>query len=513
MKKVVYARQMQQTDKTASDVYGIPSVILMENAAMACVKNIENTFALENLKVAVCCGCGNNGGDGFAIARLLYNKGCNVTVIVPDANADFSVNAKINFDIVKNLNIKTFDLTDSSQFSLAKHHITMSDVVIDALYGTGVNRDIEGIAYELIEHINSFARYVLSVDIPSGVDADDGSIHACGVNADETVTFAAYKYGLLAFPGADCAGKITVADISIPKSILDSSDITADVIEASDISINKRRQNTNKSHYGKVLIVAGSIGMTGAATLASTACLKSGAGLITLAVAESLNPILEEKLTEVMTVPLPDAGGKLSIAAKEKLELLIPKFDCVLFGPGLSNAPDIKDLLASVISKSKKHLIIDADGLNALSKDLSVLNNKNCNIILTPHSMEMARLCNISVKQVEEDRINTARNFAMQHGVYVILKGRHSVIATPEGICHINTIGNPGMATGGSGDVLAGMLAAFLPQCNNAEQATVNAVYLHALAGDIAKDTFGEYSMTPGDITDNIHKAIVQCEK
>lgn len=502
--KACTSAQMRLIDKSASEFGGIPSIVLMENAAIACVNEITKLGSIGS--AVIFCGKGNNGGDGFAVARHLFNKGIKVTVYLV-CGSDFSGDALINYEIISRMGINIIELNDTDLLNL---YISNSDITVDAIFGTGIHGEITGLAADVIEEINNHSKFTLSIDIPSGINADTGEICGLCVNADVTVTFAAYKTGLLMFPGADHTGKIVVADISIPEYIINNMNINVNVSDKRLVKelLPKRRKNTHKGDYGKILIIGGSAGMTGACVMSANAALKSGAGLVTAAVCDKLNPIFEEKLTEPMSIPLPSSDGHLDRSCISKLTSIINSYDVCLFGPGLGRSGDIGEILSALLRVSEIPMIIDADGLYALAKNPSMLEECSCNLILTPHEMEASRLFGCSVDYIAADRLGTSLGYASQNSVTLILKGAHTIVTSPAGEQYININGNNGMACGGSGDVLAGMTAAFAARCHDETSAAVLSVYLHAAAGDLAAKKYGEASMTPTDMLDCIGNAL-----
>lgn len=513
--KACYAQQMREVDRAAAELGGVPSIVLMENAAIACVRELEKDFTdLKNRRVVIFCGKGNNGGDGFTIARHLFNMGIDVCVQLVCGD-EFSGDAEINFEIISRMGVKTENITSADDLELI---IKAYDIVIDAIYGTGIHGFVRGMGYDVIEKINAFSKYTLSVDVPSGMDSDTGQVCGICVRADKTVTFAAYKVGMLLFPAADYTGEVTVADISIPKYIIDNRNISINVTDKEFVrkKFPVRDNNSQKGDYGKVLVIAGSEGMTGAAYLSSQSAVISGSGLVTLAVPMTLNAAMEAKTTEVMTLPVESYDGHIAYGAEEKILAAMDKADAVLFGPGLGRSSDIHKLLKVVLEKSNVPVIIDADGINAAAKDMNILKNCTCSVIFTPHSVEMSRLTGLDTEYIERNRIETARAFAEEYGVTVILKGHHTVVTGQDGIQYINITGNPGLATGGSGDVLAGITASFIARGIEETAACAMAVYIHGLAGDKVMEKVGVDSVTASGVMMNIPDAlrqILQVEK
>ena len=502
--KVCTSAEMRMIDKSASEFGGIPSIVLIENAALACVKEITSIKDIHS--VAIFCGKGNNGGDGLAIARHLFNQGLDVSVYLV-CGSDFLGDALTNYEILSRMGVKITELNDTDLLDL---YIKNTDIVVDAIFGTGIHGEITGLCREVISEINKSSKYILSVDIPSGINADTGEICGICINADKTVTFAAYKIGLLLFPGADFTGEIVCRDISIPEYIIREQNININISDKQLIKslLPKRRKNSHKGDYGKILIIGGSKGMTGACVMAAEAALRSGAGLITAAVCDELNSILEVKLTEPMTLPLPSKNGHLDRACIPILAERINSYDVCLFGPGLGRSGDIAEILAELLKISEIPMIIDADGLYALSKKPSMLEECKCSLILTPHEMEMSRLSGCSVEYIGKNRLDAGLSYATQNGVTLILKGAHTIVTSPSGEQYININGNNGMACGGSGDVLGGMLAAFCASIPDETMAAVLSVYIHGLSGDIAAKEKGPASLTPTDIINNIAGAM-----
>ena len=502
--KVCTASQMREIDRSAEELALIPSVILMENAAIACVDEIMKT---DNLKsVAIFCGKGNNGGDGFAIARHLYNRGIKTDVYLV-CGSDFSGDALINYEIISNMGVNIFEISDTDNLDLK---ISMADVIVDAIFGTGIRGEIIGVAADVINLINKNAKYILSVDIPSGVDADNGKISTACIKADKTVTFAAYKLGMLLYPGASMTGEIIVKDISIPEYIIDNQNININIIDNKYIDEirPKRCENSHKGSYGKILIIGGSTGLTGAVCMACEACVRSGAGLVTAAVPESLNNIFETKLTEPMTIPLNDKKGQLDELCIPQILDRLNDFDVCLFGVGVGRSKSIGVILEEILKKSEIPVIIDADGLWAFAQKKDMINECKCSVILTPHEMEMARILGCDISEILENRQSVSYDYATGNGVTLVLKGHHTIVTSPSGEQYININGNSGMATGGSGDVLAGIIAAFCARSKTETDAAIMGVYVHGLSGDLASMDKGEDSMLPTDMILKISDAL-----
>ncbi|MBR4173678.1 MAG: NAD(P)H-hydrate epimerase, partial [Clostridia bacterium] len=397
--KVCDVKKMREADKKASENFGIPSIVLMENAALSCASQVVgfNSFT-------VLCGKGNNAGDGFAIARHLINKGKNVKIYTLFGES-FSGDSRTNFEILKNMSASILPMDKEG----IKTDIMLSDCVIDAVFGTGLKGEIDSEILKIFEIVNKNANYVLSVDVPSGVDADTGKVLENAIKADKTVTFGAYKKGLLLYDGADFAGEIVVSDISLPKAVLDDVKIEVTDSEKAKSLMPKRRKNSHKGDYGKILIIGGSLGMAGAVCLAAKSAFKAGAGLVTACVPKEINDIVQKTVTEAMT--------KSFDFEKEQEEIaeLVNGFDAILFGNGMGREPYVLSLLEKILRIAKVPLVIDADGLFALSQKPELIKLCSENTVLTPHSMEMARLMNVTADDIEADRFGISYDFATEN--------------------------------------------------------------------------------------------------
>ncbi len=506
--KACYAQEMRDIDRAATEKGGVPSIVLMENAAIACVNELKKDFGcLKGKRTAIFCGKGNNGGDGFAIARHLCSAGADVSVFLV-CGSEFSGDAKINFDIINKIDaINTDVISDTDNL---KYIIRANDIIVDAIYGTGIRGSVTGISYDVINEINENSSYTLSVDVPSGINSDSGEVCGICVNAHKTVTFASYKIGMLLFPAADYIGETVVADISIPDYIIEESAAAATVTDAEFVRKNfpKRENNSQKGDYGKLLVIAGSEGLSGAAYLSSRSAVESGSGLVTLALPDCISAAMESKTTEVMTLPLDSIGGHISSTAVKKILEYMEKADAVLIGPGLGRSRDARIVLCEVLKNSNIPVIIDADGINAAAEEMNAVKDCQCPLIFTPHAVEMSRLTGLDKDYIEENRLTVSREFAEEYGATVILKGHHTVVTAPDGEQYINITGNSGLATGGTGDVLAGITASLAARGINETTAAAIAVYVHGFAGDIAMEKYGIESVTATKVMENISDAL-----
>lgn len=510
--KVARISEMREIDTFTIEKLGIPGIILMENAAINVVKELQKDIGeLSDKNVVVFAGKGNNGGDALAVARHLYNLGANVLVILLAPEESIKGDAQINLNIVKNLDIKLVEMKDESIYEDIALALCLADVVVDGLIGTGIKGKVDSLFSSVIKLINTLSRYVISIDIPSGVNGDTGEICGICIDANKTVTLGLPKPGLYIGEGAKFAGEVVVADIGIPPKVIESKKLSISLIDKKNVSdlIPKRYLDTHKGDYGKVLILAGSIGLTGAAALCSQAVLRSGAGLATVGIPATLNSIMECKLTEVMTLPLTDKGrGCLDSTCIEEIEKVLNRFNVVAVGPGLGRNSEITKIVSWLIEHSPIPLVIDADGINSLSENIDVLKRAKSQIVLTPHLGEMSRITGLSIETISKDRLNIVKQYAEKWNCTIVLKDWRTVIATPDGEIMINTTGNPGMATGGTGDVLTGIIASFIGQGLKANEASMAGVYIHGLAGNIASAEKGQVGMIAGDLLESIPYAI-----
>lgn len=486
---VVTAGQMQAIDHYTIDTIGIGGLVLMENAARGATRIfLERIYRPDMGRVGVLAGRGNNGGDGFVMARYLAQRGIAVEVFLAAQADQIRGDASVNLKLLNTLNIPITEIADSTAFDSRIGHMRHIACWIDALLGTGLKAEVQGYYRRLIEFLNNSQRPVLAVDIPSGLHADTG--HACGlcVRADTTVTFALPKIGHLLYPGAGYCGHLELIDIGIPTVAVQAVNPLQRLSSGASIQtrLPKRPADAHKGTNGHALIVAGSSGKTGAAALTAISALRAGAGLVTLATPQSLNPVLETLVLEGMTLPLPDGGsGTLVEAAFDTLWQTAKDKQCLALGPGLGTDETTRALVQRLVGQCDLPMVIDADGLNLLADALPLLLERKAATILTPHPGEMARLCRCTTAEVQSDRIESARRLAGQYGVHIVLKGARTVIAEPDGMVWINPTGNSGMAAGGMGDVLTGAVAGLLAQGCSAQDASVAAVYLHGLAADL----------------------------
>ena len=507
--KLLTPKQMKAIDRKAITEYMIPGVILMEHAAMGITKIAMEMLKINNAnknKISIVCGKGNNGGDGFACARILRGFKYDVQVFILFEKQEIEGDAKINLDIIDKQGIEIYYIKENS-YDLFETRIMESDLIIDAILGTGIRGDLSSHVKKVIRIINSIDRAVLAVDIPSGVNGETGEVRDIAIKATKTVTLAFSKTGLYIHPGCEYTGSVFVADIGIGEELLDGCDY-AELIDNQMVKefLPCRKQNSNKSDFGRALVITGSKGMTGAGILSAKATLRSGVGLLYLAVPNSLTAIYATSVIEAITFGIQDRDGFM-ISFNELLDKSKP-MDTVLIGPGLSQDENTKKAVYDFIGQTDKKLVIDADALNAVSKDVSILKKIKNEKILTPHPGEMARLAKITVEEVQKNRIEVARKFAVENKAIVALKGAKTVIADVDGKVYINPTGDSGLATAGTGDVLAGLITGLLAQGVSPIKATIAGVYLHGLAGNISSDKKTKYAVIASDVIDNIGEAI-----
>jgi hydroxyethylthiazole kinase-like uncharacterized protein yjeF len=512
--RVLNAEQMREADRRTIEDVGIPSLVLMENAGRQVVAAIEASFeeALSG-RVAVLCGRGNNGGDGFVVARTLAQRGVEPLVVLIGSVAEVHGDARTNLEILGRLGLTVVEVTDAQAWELHFSEISRCDLIVDAIFGTGFRGPIEGVLETVVADVNGSGIPVVAVDLPSGLSADSHDPPGDSIEASMTVTLAAPKIPLVLPPAERRAGDLVIADIGIPSDIIESLEgprielLTRDAMRA---VLDPRPPEAHKGDFGRVVIVAGSTGKTGAAHLAGLGALRSGAGLVTLATPRSCQPVLAAMAPEYMTEPLDESpSGGVDFAALDRvLEL---QADVIAAGSGLGTAPGTSAFIHGLVERAGVPLVLDADALNVFAEDPERLTGRDgVDVIITPHPGEMARLAGLSIEEVQNERLDVARQFAMTHRVHVVLKGHRTIVATPDGDTFINLTGNPGMATGGTGDVLTGMIAAWFGQLLDAEAACKLAVYLHGLAGDLAEADEGEVAMTAGDVLMRLGDAVLE---
>ena len=506
------AQEMQNLDRTAINELGIPGVVLMENAGLQVIKDIKEMIGEPRGKViTIFAGKGNNGGDGFVVARHLLNAGAEVKVLMFADIKDITGDAKVNLNILQSMECNPYPVINPNSLNIVKLSMVYTDLVVDAIFGTGFRGVVPEHVGKIIEIINSSGKPVIAVDIPSGLEANTGQTHGPCIRASRTVTFAQAKIGLVIQEGPDYTGKLTTADISIPSYLLKNQAIkrfmtTPEIVRK---LMPQRSADGHKGSYGRILLVGGSQGLSGAAAMAGMAALRAGAGLVTLAVPAGIHSLMEVKLTEVMTKPLPETG-EMTVsrdAAGAVLDML-EAADVLALGPGISTNESTVEFVREIVPQLEKPVVIDADGLNALAGSSGILETCQAVPVLTPHPGEMARLLGIKTDEVQNNRVEAAQEAAARWNAVIVLKGFRTIIADPEGTVYVNPTGNPGMASGGTGDILTGVIAGLIGQGLTPLEAAVAGVYFHGLAGDLAAREKGMVSLVAGDVLDYLPQAI-----
>ncbi|VAW38123.1 NAD(P)H-hydrate epimerase / ADP-dependent (S)-NAD(P)H-hydrate dehydratase [hydrothermal vent metagenome] len=519
---LVDAKTMRALDRKTIKDYGIKGLVLMENAGRGLAEAVAELLddeleASGRARVSIICGKGNNGGDGFVAARHLRNGGYEVEVFMTAPLSALKGDAAVNARIWEKMGGSCFNVSSAKEIEGSLSRLRHSAVVVDALFGTGLKSELKGLSRALVEVINSLSAVIVSVDIPSGLDATTGKVHGAAVMADLTVTMGYPKLGFFLYPGKDYTGEIDVVDIGMPPEV--AADVNIDNYLIDDVLVSEllssllwRTEDTHKGNYGHLLVAGGSTGKSGAVVMAATSAMRVGAGLVSVAVPCSLHNIMEVKTTEVMTTPLseePSSLGRGSVmngASVGEIAGELGGKSALIVGPGLGKVPEgfagaLKGLLACCAEEGVA-VLIDADGLNALDGKLSILkhaSDSGAEIVITPHPGEAATLLGKDTTDIQEDRLRSAGQLREKTGAVVVLKGASTIVATEEGV-FINPTGNPGMATAGMGDVLAGIIGGLMAQGLAVVDASVAGVYLHGMAGDIAAEDKGEAGLVATDL-------------
>jgi len=497
--KVSSVSEMRRLDKTATEKFGIQEEILMENAGEAASFVLLDRFGIKGKKFVVFCGSGNNGGDGFVVARKIHSNGGDVRVFLLGGKAKFRGAAKTNLDIIARLAIVIEPIESLEMVSLQTDHC---DVIVDAIFGTGLTRPVTGFYHDVINLINTSARPVVSLDIPSGVAGDTGKIMGAAVKAEFTVTFGLPKTGNLLFPGCDQGGKLFVTHISFPPVLYDL--VGPIKLQTNDlVELPPRNKTGHKGAFGDVLFIAGASSYFGAPYFAALSFLKAGGGYSRLAAPRSIVPFIAAKGSEIVFVPQSETvDGSVSLKNRAALLDLVEKVDMVVMGPGLSLHEETQTLVRDLAARIHKPLLLDGDGITALSKDPDIIRQRQAETILTPHPGEMSRLTSKGINEIEANRIEILKACSKELNSVIVLKGAPSLIGYPDESVFINLTGNCGMATAGSGDVLAGTIAAMRGLGLPVKDAVRNGVFIHGFAGDLATEKKGQDGLTAQDIMD-----------
>lgn len=508
---LVTSKQMAAIDKRSIEEYGIPGIVLMRRAGQAVVDElVARLGSVAGERLIVLCGRGNNGGDGFVVARLLKERNARVEVYLLATKDRIEGDARTAMEEWLAAGGTITELTDEAKVEETTARWGDADYLVDAMLGTGLSGEVCGIFRAVIEAIGRLRVPVVAVDIPSGIAGDTGQVCGVAIRATLTVTFGLPKIGHAFHPGKRHCGTLTVADIGFPKEAIEREAGRTFMAGPDDARrwLPRRAPDAHKGSLGRVLVVAGSVGMTGAAAMASEAALRAGSGLVYLACPASLNDILEVKVTEVITIPVPEVRKKrcLALRAHGEIRRLAEDVQVIAIGPGIGRHRETVELVRRFVSECEKPLVIDADGLFALSPAREKVLTSNA--VLTPHYGELSRLMEIPIPDIQADPIGSCQRTADHWGVTLLLKGAPTVVCGPSGETWVNPTGNAGMATAGSGDVLTGLIAGFIAQGVESEIAARLGAYLHGLAGDLARDELGEHAMIAGDILRHVPQAL-----
>ncbi len=512
--RILNTQQMREADRQTIDDVGLPSIVLMENAGRQAVAAMEAAFEdLATSKVGVLCGRGSNGGDGFVVARTLAQRGIEAMVFLLGSVGDVRGDARINLEILGRVGLTVVEITTAQEWELHFSEISECDLIVDAIVGTGFHGPLTGLLETVVADVNGLGVPVVAIDLPTGVSADSHELDGEAIEATMTVTLAAPKIPLILPPADAYGGDLVIADIGIPGAVIDELEgpwLELLTRERMRELVPARAADSHKGDFGRVLVIAGSVGRTGAAHLAALGALKSGAGLVTIATPRSCVATLAAMMPEYMLEGLEEtAAGTIDFGAVERvLEL---KADIIALGPGIGQDPSTSAFVQAIVERAGAPLVLDADALNAFIGDPERLTGRDgVDVIVTPHPGEMARLLNLTIEQVQADRLEHARAFATARKLHVVLKGHRTIIAGPEGRSFVNLTGNAGMATGGTGDLLTGMIAAWFAQILDPEGACKLAVYLHGTAGDLAEADEGEVALLPSDIASRLGDAVLE---
>ena len=506
--KVSNVSQMQLLDRMTIEETGIEGIMLMENASKAVFdvcKGYLNSICGKH--AVIVCGVGNNGGDGFAIGRMLKNIDIQTKILFLGDKEKLKEDAYANYELAFNMGIEI-------EKNFVENFFNDADIIIDAIFGTGFKGELRQLESSVIKAINESKKYVVSVDLPSGVNGDTGEVSSICIKANETVTFQLPKIGILLYPASDYCGKITTADISIPKENIDKINFKINVLTKQEASsfLPKRENRSNKGTFGKVVLLAGSAEMTGAGVFSAKSAYKSGCGLVYANMPEECRTVMNVLVPEAIFKTVDSKYGKFSTESIKSIYGL-EEAGAVILGPGIGGGEEVSKFVEGVLREVKSPIVIDADGLNAIAKNKKILKSEKTKTIVTPHIKEMSRLTGLSVAEILKDTINVAKDFAKENNVVVLLKDARTIIANPDGDIYINTTGNNSMAKGGSGDVLSGVIGALLAQGMPIFEGAVLGCWLHGVAGDLAAKEFGHYGVMASELADYISYAIKEIEQ
>lgn len=496
--KVAKVAEMRNLDRRAIEEFGISQEVLMENAGEAAYFVISRELGVRDKIFTLFCGVGNNGGDGFVVARKIHSNGGEVKVFLLGKREELKGPAKKNFDIISQMPIESHDVESVESIKDVVFH---SDAIVDAIFGTGLTRDVDGIYRDVIQVINESKKKVFSIDIPSGINGDTGEVMGIAVKADYTITYGLPKIGNTLYPGSELCGKLYLSHISFPPSLYNTDSIKVEI--NNPLGLPQRNKDTHKGTYGRVLFIAGSSNYLGAPYFSALSFLKAGGGLSYLATPRSISPFLASKGSEIVFVPQKETNsGSIALENRDELLEFSQRVDMVVIGPGLSLNDETQELVRELVKQIKKPLLIDGDGITAIANDLEIIKKREAETILTPHLGEMSRITKMEISEINKNKIDILPKTAKELTSIIVLKGAHSLIGYPDETVFINISGNPGMATAGSGDVLTGTIAAMHGLGLPLKDAIRMGVFIHGLSGDLAARDKGEDGITAQDILD-----------
>lgn len=506
--KVAGVEQMRSMDRYAIEELDIPEEILMENAGHAAAAVLSQVLGIKGKTFVVLCGIGNNGGDGFVIARLIHSAGGIAQVFIIGDAKKYKGAAKRNHQILSKLPV---DVITADSIETVRHAVSHCDGVIDAIFGTGLDRKVGGLAGKIVDLINNSGKKILSLDIPSGVNGQTGHVMGNAVEADYTVTFGLPKTGNLLYPGYDLCGKLYCSHISFPPAVYGGEALQVAVNDF--IKLPARDNNAYKGSVGEALFIAGAVNYYGAPYFAAMSFLKAGGGYSRLAAPAGMISFIAQKGSEIVFVPQEETrSGSIAFENHDRLLALAEKTDMVVMGPGTSLNSETQQLIRELTNRVKRPLIIDGDGLTAIAQNTDIIKDRQAPTILTPHLGEMSKLIKVSIAEIEQNKTEILQEVSQGLRAFIVLKGAHSLIGTPDGRVFINLSGNSGMATAGSGDVLTGTIAAMIGLGLPIEEAVRKGVYIHGLAGDQAAAVKGKDGTTAQDILDYL-PAAMKCDR
>ncbi len=502
--KISRVEEMRNLDKRAVEELGVIQELLMENAGQAAYFILLKEFGIRGKKFVVLSGIGNNGGDGLVLARKIHSVGGETKVFILGEEKKFRGAAKKNFEILSRFPVK---IKRGESLKSIETALSTCDGIIDAIFGTGLSRNVEGFYGDIIRLINRSKGKVLSIDIPSGINGDTGKVMGVAVRADYTVTFGLPKIGNILYPGYENCGKLYVSHISFPPSLYNMDSLKVEINEP--VPLPQRDKNGHKGNFGDVLFIAGASSYFGAPYFSAYSFLKAGGGYSRLATPSSVLPFIASKGSEIVFVPQRETdSGSIALENKEKLLSLSEQVDMVVIGPGLSLNIETQELVRELAKGIDKPLLIDGDGITSISKNMEIIKERSKPTVLTPHLGEMSRITNIPISEIDENKIGIVEREAEKLNAIIVLKGAHSLIGYPDGRVFINTSGNSGMATAGSGDVLTGTIAAMFGLGLSLEDAVRTGVFIHGFSGDIAARDKGEDGISAQDILDYLPQAV-----